>query len=589
MAEVGKLFVKIASVLDDKGLKAATRGLSSLKGWVQRNRAQFKKLAIAGAAMGAAVAAGAIKAAKMAGIQQQAELTLAAAMKQAGTFTAEAHKHNLEYASSLQKMTTFGDEAIIGVQKMLTNFGIEGVALDKLTKATLDLAAAKGMDLKAAGDLVAKSVGSSTNALTRYGIEVKGAVGSTERAQTAVENISKLFGGAAQADAQTFSGRVKSLSNEWGDIVEKIGFKVIPIFEKLIKVVRTNIFPALEGFISRTGGSNKLAERLAGTLQFLIKIAVGVSAAFNLAGTGIAALMAAVTGDFKAAKIGFQDLKDQIESYGETLKDLSAEQLETTASTNEDLVFLEQDKNEQINMINEEQDAIDEEKRIAKMNKMVSDTNLTIKERRRMLADFAKGYGKDTKVFAAHTANKIKLDKEMNAKAEKFSKDATNVMLRGLTILESAEKLTWKETAKAFKQAMVERLRMWILAKVAEVMAEQIKSLAVAAMNTTITFGAAAYQLGLVLAAGAAGIASLRALPSLDRGGIVPGQPGQPVMVQALGGEQYLGRKSIGKDLGGPTIIIQHNVIADEESLEPIIEKVKDALYNEVKINRPTG
>ena len=49
---------------------------------------------------------------------------------------------------------------------------------------------------------------------SRYGIEVTGAVGSTERAQTAVENITKLFGGAAKAQAETYLGRVASLSNQ---------------------------------------------------------------------------------------------------------------------------------------------------------------------------------------------------------------------------------------------------------------------------------------------------------------------------------------------------------------------------------------
>ena len=172
-----------------------------------------------------------------AAIQEKAERTLAAAMKQAGTFTKEAFEHNLKYASSLQKMTTFGDEAILGVQKMLTNFGIEKEALDGLTKATLDLAAAKGMDLRAAGDLVAKSVGSSTNALTRYGIEVKGAVGSTERAQTAIENISRLFGGAATAEAETFSGTVTQMKNALGDLAERIGFKLFPAMKPLAKLI----------------------------------------------------------------------------------------------------------------------------------------------------------------------------------------------------------------------------------------------------------------------------------------------------------------------------------------------------------------
>jgi len=206
-----------------KNTKKISGGLAKLKGSY--------------AGIGIAIAAVALTAKKLLtsfGKQEKAQKTLSAAMKQAGTFTEEAFRHNLEFASSLQKITTFGDETILTVQKLLTNFGFEGEALDKLTRATLDLAAAKGMTLASAADLVAKSVGSSTNALSRYGITVTGAVGSTERMEEAVTNITKLFGGAAAAEAQTFTGKVEQLKNRVGDIFEVMGSKLIPIIVKVI-------------------------------------------------------------------------------------------------------------------------------------------------------------------------------------------------------------------------------------------------------------------------------------------------------------------------------------------------------------------
>lgn len=186
--------------------------------------------------------------------QEKQQLLLSQAMKQAGTFTQEAFNHNLEYAKSLQEMTTFGDEAILGVQRMLSNFGVEGEMLDKLTKATLDLATAKGMDLKAAADLVAKSVGSSTNALTRYGIEVKGAVGSTERMNMAAENITKIFGGSAQAMAGTFAGQVRQMKNALGDAGEEIGKVFFPLLRPMIIALKDAaiIFGSLPSPVKKT-------------------------------------------------------------------------------------------------------------------------------------------------------------------------------------------------------------------------------------------------------------------------------------------------------------------------------------------------
>ena len=102
------------------------------------------------------------------------------AEKQLETALGKTSSALLNQASALQQITTFGDEAIIGVQALIGSFTDDEEAIKSATKATLDLAAAKGMDLKAGGDLVSKTLGSSTNSLSRYGVEVEGAVGSTK-------------------------------------------------------------------------------------------------------------------------------------------------------------------------------------------------------------------------------------------------------------------------------------------------------------------------------------------------------------------------------------------------------------------------
>ena len=124
----------------------------------------------------------------------------------------------LNHASALQKVTMFGDETIIEAQAMIASFVKDEEAVRLATEATLDLAAAKGFDLVAAADLVSKTLGSSTNALTRYGIEVTGAVGSTERLTSLTENIASVFGGQATAQAQTLTGSMEQLKNSFGDL-----------------------------------------------------------------------------------------------------------------------------------------------------------------------------------------------------------------------------------------------------------------------------------------------------------------------------------------------------------------------------------
>tara|TARA_R100001594_G_C4048003_1_gene264491 strand:- start:632 stop:2206 length:1575 start_codon:yes stop_codon:yes gene_type:complete len=163
---------------------------------------------------------------ELAGIQEQAEKRLETALGR----TSQAL---LNQASALQKVTTFGDESIIGVQASIAAFVDSEEAIKKATEATLDIAVAMGMDLKSAGDLVAKTLGSSTNAMSRYGIEVEGAVGSTERLESLTNNVANLFGGQAKAQAETMAGALDQAGNSAGDLAEAIGNKLSPFVTDL--------------------------------------------------------------------------------------------------------------------------------------------------------------------------------------------------------------------------------------------------------------------------------------------------------------------------------------------------------------------
>tara|TARA_R110002012_G_scaffold5094_6_gene23162 strand:- start:995 stop:2647 length:1653 start_codon:yes stop_codon:yes gene_type:complete len=139
-----------------------------------------------------------------------------------------------KYASSLQQVTNFGDELIMQGMAQLAFFIKDEKQLKIATKATLDLAAAKGMDLVQAADLVAKSVGSSTNALSRYGIAAEGAVGSEERLLSITDEISNLFGGQAEATTESLSGKIDQMKNAFGDLQEVMGAKLAPIVQSMV-------------------------------------------------------------------------------------------------------------------------------------------------------------------------------------------------------------------------------------------------------------------------------------------------------------------------------------------------------------------
>lgn len=203
-----------------KGLKGIDSGLKSLG----------KSALVAGAAFfGArAIISGLKKIVDLAGEQEMAEKKLEAAL-------GRTSKALLLQASALQTMSMFGDEAIIEAQALIAAFVDDEEAIKKATQATLDLAAAKGMDLTAAADLVSKTLGSSTNAMSRYGIEVEGAVGSTERLDSLTGNIADKFGGQAKAQTETMAGAMQQMSMAVGDAGEKMGSLLAPAITNVAK------------------------------------------------------------------------------------------------------------------------------------------------------------------------------------------------------------------------------------------------------------------------------------------------------------------------------------------------------------------
>jgi len=159
-------------------------------------------------------------------VQEDAINALDGALSTLGPSADRVSKALQAQAAALQQVTKYGDEEIIQAQALIGAFVKEQSAIEAATKASLDLATAKGFSLVTAADLVSKTLGSSTNALTRYGIEVTGAVGSTERLASLTENIAAAFGGRAALAAETFSGKVEQLKNAIGDAKEEMGFAI---------------------------------------------------------------------------------------------------------------------------------------------------------------------------------------------------------------------------------------------------------------------------------------------------------------------------------------------------------------------------
>lgn len=315
--KIGEIFVEINA--RTKKLEAE---IKQLKGKVDKEAEQMgssfsakftKMLALAGAG---AVIYNFFKRAVNGAMEAEAAET--ALYTQLG-YTSTALKNQ---AAELQKLTKFEDDTVTKAHSMLAAFTKNEDQIIQLTKATTDFAQAKGMDLVSAAELVGKSFGAETNMLSRYGIEVKGAAGSTQRLNEITKGLSDLYGGQAEAAGKTFSGRLEQLKNRVGNLEESIGAALIPTLEKLGYALTDMVEEGEQASSFMQGVA--VAGRIIGSVFIVVKttlVHIG-----SLLGTIGAALYALASGQFAIIPgiiaNGFNKITNNAESMISNIKEM---------------------------------------------------------------------------------------------------------------------------------------------------------------------------------------------------------------------------------------------------------------------------
>jgi len=236
MAKLGNIYIEMS--LDDKTFKASlNQAQVRTRTAVTKMQRSISNLKRHWLGVSAAIAAVVIPTKRMVDafmVQEAAENKLAVAMKNYGDYTTKAHKTMLNFAAGLQKVTAYGDEVTIAMMANLKTYGMNTEELKKATEATMDLAAAKGIDLRTASELVGKAFVGETGTLSRYGIVLEKGIERSDKFAAVLELINERFGGTARAEMETYGGRLKRMSNYWGDIQEQIGKGLVMALESAV-------------------------------------------------------------------------------------------------------------------------------------------------------------------------------------------------------------------------------------------------------------------------------------------------------------------------------------------------------------------
>ena len=174
--------------------------------------------------------------------QAQAEGTLQNTLSRLGI------KENIndwrEWAGELQNATTYGDEYILQLANMATQFTKNGASAKELTKTAMDMAAATGGDAKEAMSALLRAASGSDKALKAYGVYLSDAekealktASAAEKMAIVIEKAKGQYSGFSEALANTPEGAIKQIKNIVGDIKEKLGSVIALPFVSYLKAI----------------------------------------------------------------------------------------------------------------------------------------------------------------------------------------------------------------------------------------------------------------------------------------------------------------------------------------------------------------
>jgi len=251
IAEELKLVIKTEvakAVRDIKKFKTETDKAKTATGKLKDHLGKFAKLLKTGFGIGVAVMAIRRMTQSMRqlvdayGIQEQAEQGFRAALMATGRAAEISSGGIFQFASELQKVTTYGDEATLAAMTLVQSLAnLDEKGLRQVTPAMQDFATGMGVDLQTAASLIGKTLGSTTNALSRYGIVLDATAPKQEKVEALTKALTEKFGGMSAAMAETATGSLQQLGNAFGDLKESMGFAIVegmrPIVEWLTKVI----------------------------------------------------------------------------------------------------------------------------------------------------------------------------------------------------------------------------------------------------------------------------------------------------------------------------------------------------------------
>jgi len=162
--------------------------------------------------------------------------SLTAALQNQGIYSKELLESYEAQADAIERLTGMDADLINKGQGIAQSFLGQTKITNELTTAVADFAAAQGIDVANAFEVVGKSIGTSNNMLKRYGIDVDENASKGEKLSKVIEQLNSRFQGQAEAQGKGVAS-IAQVSRAFGDLQEEIGKRLATTVVKVAGIV----------------------------------------------------------------------------------------------------------------------------------------------------------------------------------------------------------------------------------------------------------------------------------------------------------------------------------------------------------------
>ena len=233
----------------NKSLKSATKDVDTFGDKIGKTGKMIGTAFVAAAAAAGAYAVKiGIEGVKAAIEDEKAQTQLALALENATGATKAQIAATEDSILKMSLATGVADDQLRPALGRLVRSTGDTEKAQQLLAQALDISAATGKPLETVAAALSKGFDGNTAALGKLGIGLSAAELKTMSFTDVQGKLTDLFGGAAAANAETYSGRIARMQVAFDEAKETIGFALLPILQKLIDFVNKYALPIITAF-----------------------------------------------------------------------------------------------------------------------------------------------------------------------------------------------------------------------------------------------------------------------------------------------------------------------------------------------------